>query len=43
MKNIIRKIVSGQRIRQTDGEFDLDLSYITPRVLAMSFPASDFI
>ena len=32
-----------QSKRLQDGEFDLDLTYVTPRILAMSFPASKFI
>lgn len=42
MKNLIRKIVSGARQRTNDGEFDLDLTYITPRIVAMSFPAANY-
>ena len=38
--NWIRNIVSGKRHRFKDEEFDLDITYITSRVLAMSFPAS---
>jgi hypothetical protein len=36
----LRKIVSGKRRRFQDESFDLDVTYITPRILAMSFPAS---
>ena len=39
---MFRKIVSGPRIRYQDGDFDLDLTAITPRIYAMSFPAADF-
>ena len=35
-----RKFVSGHRRRFTEEGYDLDLSYITPRVLAMGIPAS---
>lgn len=38
----LRKIVSGKRNRCIKDEFDLDITYITKRVLAMSFPASGF-
>lgn len=38
--NIVRKIVSGKKRRTKEGEYDIDLTYITPRVLAMSFPGS---
>ena len=38
--NLLRTAVSGKRIRYKDGEFDLDLSYISPRVIAMAYPAS---
>lgn len=37
--NSIRKLVSGNRRRMTDGDYNLDLTYITPRVIAMSYPA----
>ena len=40
--NFFRKIVSGRRNRIKVGQFDLDITYITPRVLGMSFPASGF-
>ena len=38
--DFIRKIVSGKRKRFRNDNYDLDLTYITNRVLAMSFPAS---
>lgn len=40
MKSLIKSKVSGKRRRFKDKEFDLDLSYITDSVIAMSFPAS---
>ena len=36
----LRKIVSGKRNRFQEQGFDLDITYITDKVLAMSFPAS---
>ena len=36
----LRKIVSGKRNRFQDEKYNLDITYITNRVLAMSFPAS---
>ena len=36
----LRKIVSGKRNRFRDDTYNLDVTYITPRILAMSFPAS---
>ena len=38
--NWLRKIVSGKRKRLDQDGFNLDITYITNRVLAMSFPAS---
>ena len=35
---LLQQVVSGNRMRYTDGEFNLDLSYITPRVIAMGHP-----
>lgn len=36
----IKWLVSGDRRRYIDDEYDLDLSYITERIIAMSYPAS---
>jgi len=38
----LRSIVSGQRKRYIDNNFNLDLSYISERIIAMSFPSSGF-
>jgi phosphatidylinositol-3,4,5-trisphosphate 3-phosphatase/dual-specificity protein phosphatase PTEN len=40
---ILKEIVSGKRVRfvEKENKFNLDLTYITPRVIGMSFPASD--
>lgn len=39
--DLLRSLVSGPRSRYVTSQFNLDLSYITPRVIAMSFPATD--
>ena len=36
----LRKMVTGSKVRYVTDEFDVDLTYITPRLLAMSFPAA---
>ena len=43
MYNFIRTVVSGKRIRLKEDGYDLDISYITPRILAMSYPAERFV
>jgi len=40
MINYIRSKVSGKKKRYKDRKYDLDLSYITPRLIAMAFPGS---
>jgi len=37
--NWLREIVSGKRRRLITDNYNLDITYITNRVLAMSFPA----
>jgi phosphatidylinositol-3,4,5-trisphosphate 3-phosphatase/dual-specificity protein phosphatase PTEN len=40
MVDFIRKIVSGDKKRYKDKKYDLDLTYITPRIIGMAFPGS---
>ena len=40
MKKKVRALVSADRDRFQDGRFDLDLSYITPKIIAMALPSS---
>jgi len=40
--NYFRKLVSGKRNRWKGDNFDLDITYVSDRVLGMSFPASGF-
>lgn len=37
--DLLRTIVSGKKKRLRERGYDLDLSYITPRIIAMAFPA----
>lgn len=37
--DFIRRLVSQKKIRFKDDEYDLDLSYITDRIIAMAYPA----
>ena len=40
--SLVRAIVSKNRMRYKDGDFNLDLSYITNRVIAMGYPGEGF-
>lgn len=40
--NFLREIVSGPKKRFIDKSFNLDLTYVCNRIIAMSFPASGF-
>ena len=40
--NWIRSLVSQKKKRYIDDDFDLDLTYITPRTIAMAYPADGF-
>lgn len=39
--NWLRKKVAGKRTRFKDEEYELDLTYVTPRLIAMSYPAEN--
>ena len=41
ISSTIRALVSKKKIRYRQHGFDLDLTYITPRVIAMGFPSED--
>lgn len=36
----LRRIVAGAKNRTVDQKYDLDLTYITPQLIAMAYPAS---
>lgn len=36
----LRHLVSGSKLRTVDGGFDLDLTYVTPRIIALGLPAT---
>lgn len=40
--NFLRRLVSTNKIRINAGKYDLDLTYITNRVIACGFPADGF-
>ena len=37
--DFIREMVSQEKIRFIDDKYNLDLTYITPRVIGMAYPA----
>lgn len=41
MFSALQKMVSKSRYRYEEDGFDLDLTYITPRLIAMSYPAEN--
>ena len=42
MVESIRKLVSGNRRRFVDDAYSLDLTFITPQIIAMSYPSHGF-
>jgi len=40
--NILRGIISGKKNRFIQENYNLDLTYICPRIIAMAYPASGF-
>lgn len=40
--DLMRTLVSGEKNRFQDRKYNLDLTYITPRIIAMAYPAEGF-
>ena len=43
IKRKIQKLNSKKKYRYKDNKYNLDLTYITNRIIAMGFPASSFL
>ena len=41
--NTVRQMFSADKLRFIDGGHNLDLTYITDRIIAMAFPAEGFL
>ena len=41
--DFIREKVAGKRVRLREDKYNLDLTYITPRIVAMSYPAEKLL
>jgi len=41
--DFLRELVSQKKIRLKNKAFNLDLTYITPRIIAMAKPSTNFI
>ena len=42
MFNWLRHLVAGAKNRTVEDDYDLDLTYITPNLIAMAYPATGF-
>lgn len=40
--NFLRELVSGPKNRYLENGFNLDLTYVTNRIIAMAYPASGY-
>ena len=42
MVEFIKEIVSGKKRRYREGGYNLDFTYVTDRIIGMSFPSAGF-